>query len=190
MKQRRVQFLYAVAGTAAIYLLLLALNELVFTGSEYTPGINWIYLPAGVRLLCTLLFGSAGALGILIASWLAGIYYYFPDDFIRASAGSAISAGSPYLVYVLARRIFFLQASLSNLTPARLLACAAACAMVNTLLHYLWFLFWGAANDWRQAFVMLVGDMAGILLVLYGVRLVLGRLANRLKPAGRTRNGR
>ncbi|MGB3289887.1 MAG: hypothetical protein WBA83_11470 [Burkholderiaceae bacterium] len=144
MKPLGMPFLCAVAGTAAAYLLLLALNELAFTHSEYVRGINWIYLPAGARLLCTLLFGAAGALGILIASWLATIYYYFPDDFIRAAAGSAISAGSPYLAYLLARRFFSLRDSLSNLTPKRLLICAVACAAVNTLLHQLWFLFRGA----------------------------------------------
>src|SRR3546814_20565758 len=118
MKQQYVLFPCMVAGTTAIYLLVLVLNELAFTGSEYIRGINWIYLPAGVRLLCTLLFGGAGALGILIASWLACVYYYFPGDFIRAAGGSAISAGGHYLIYLLARRLFLLQASMSNLTSA------------------------------------------------------------------------
>lgn len=177
-----------VAGTTAIYLLVLVLNELAFTGSEYIRGINWIYLPAGVRLLCTLLFGGAGALGILIASWLACVYYYFPGDFIRAAGGSAISAGGPYLIYLLARRLFFLQASLSNLTSARLLICAAACATVNALLHHLWFLFWGPATNGKQLLVMLAGDMAGILVVLYAMKLVLGQLKGRVRSAAGNRN--
>ncbi|MFW7340717.1 hypothetical protein V0R37_04125 [Pollutimonas sp. H1-120] len=190
MKQQAALFLCMIVGTAAIYLLVLALNELAFTGSEYTRGINWIYLPAGVRLLCTLLFGGAGALGILIASWLACVYYYFPGDFIRAAAGSAISAGGPYLIYLLARRVFLLQASLSNLTSARLLICAAACATINALLHHLWFLFWGPADNWEQVLVMLAGDLAGILVVLYAMKLAANHLSGRVKSASRNRNGR
>src|SRR3546814_19763508 len=111
MKQTGL-ILCVIIGTATIYLLTLSLNELIFTGSEYIRGINWVYLPAGVRLLCTLLFGGAGALGILIASWLAGAYYYFPDDFLRTAAGSAISAGAPFLLYVTARLLTFLHPSL------------------------------------------------------------------------------
>jgi peptidoglycan biosynthesis protein MviN/MurJ (putative lipid II flippase) len=188
MKQQAVLFPCMVAGTAAIYLLVLVLNELLFTGSEYIRGANWIYLPAGIRLLCTLLFGGAGALGILLASWLACFFYYFPDDFIRAAAGSAISAGSPYLIYVLARRFFFLQASLSNLTSSRLLICAAACAGANALFHHLWLLHWEQIDNWRKPLVMLVGDTAGILVVLYAMKLVLNLPKSRLNPAGKNRH--
>lgn len=190
MKQQAVLFPCMVAGTAAIYLLVLVLNETLFTGSEYLPGANWIYLPAGIRLLCTLLFGAAGALGILIASWLACFYYYFPDDFIRAAAGSAISAGSPYLIYVLARRYAFLDASLANLTSSRLLICAAACAGANALFHHLWLLFGEQDAHQKKALVMLVGDMAGILIVLYTMKLVLNRLNDRVSPAGKNQHGR
>src|SRR3712207_8323517 len=45
---------------------------------EHAPGIAWIYLPAGVRLLCTLLFGAYGAIGLTIASVCAAVFYFFP----------------------------------------------------------------------------------------------------------------
>jgi hypothetical protein len=47
---------------------MMAINEWLFTPFEFARGINWIYLPAGVRLLCTLLFAAAGAIGLLLVS--------------------------------------------------------------------------------------------------------------------------
>ena len=49
--------------------------------------------PAGVRLLSTLLFGGAGALGLLIVSWMVSFFYFFPSDFMRAFAGGIVHVG-------------------------------------------------------------------------------------------------
>lgn len=38
--------------TVVLFLASLAANEWFFAGSEFVRGINWIYLPAGVRLIC------------------------------------------------------------------------------------------------------------------------------------------
>jgi hypothetical protein len=162
-----------VAGTAIIFLLTLVLNEAVFTGSELVRGVNWVYLPAGIRLLGTLLFGGAGAIGILIASWLACVYYYFPDDLIRSTAGSIISALAPYLVYLMARKAFGLASSLRHLTPLRLLCCAAAFAAANALLHFLWAVWQLSAHPFDTSLVMFIGDFFGSLLVLYIMKAIL-----------------
>ena len=63
MSHFRLQFMMVLA-TIVLFLLMLAINEWLFKQAEYLPGINWIYLPAGVRLLSTLLFGGAGAIEI------------------------------------------------------------------------------------------------------------------------------
>ena len=63
-------------ATVVLFLSMIALNELLFTRLEFARGINWIYLPAGMRLLCILLFAEAGAIGLLIASWLICFFYF------------------------------------------------------------------------------------------------------------------
>jgi hypothetical protein len=168
-----------IIGTATVYLLALVVNETVFIGSELIRGVNWVYLPAGIRLLGTLLFGGAGAIGLLIASWLACIYYYFPDDLVRSVAGSIISALAPYLVYLMARKTFGLESSLRNLTPFRLLCCAAALAVANALLHLLWAL-WQQGTDLFDPFVvMFIGDFSGSLIVLYAMKALLSLISAR-----------
>jgi hypothetical protein len=169
-----------VAGTMALFIAALALNEALFGVFEFARGINWIYLPAGVRLLCTLMFGAAGALGLLLVSWLVCFAYFFPDDPVRSFAGGILASIAPYLVYLGAQYLFGLRASLANLSPARLLGCAVAFSLASPLLHHLWFAFYEHKTNLAASFAaMAVGDLGGTLVVLYGARALLARLPRR-----------
>ncbi|MCA1856513.1 hypothetical protein LE190_11365 [Massilia oculi] len=161
------------AGTALLFLGAIALNELLFSSFEFARGISWVYLPAGVRLLCTLLFAEAGALGILAASWLICFFYFFPDDPIRSFIGGILAALAPYLTYrmLVAGRI---DASLAGLGPWRLLGCALAFSLASPALHHLWFALRGQREGLLDSFlVMASGDLVGTLIVLYGAKLLL-----------------
>lgn len=162
-----------IAGTVFLHGGLMVLNELFFRSAEFLAGIGWIYLPAGTRLLCTLLFGRAGMWGLLISGWLACYWYYFPGDAIRATTGALAGAAGPYLVYMIARREYGLRIALTNLTPMRLLACAVGCSVASPLLHHLWFFVHGDSNLLPGFLVMCVGDLAGTLIVLYTAKAVL-----------------
>lgn len=166
-----------VLATNILFVLMLALNEWLFRELEFVPGINWIYLPAGMRLLCTLLFGGAGAVGLLIVSWLVSFLYFFPDDFSRSFMGGIIAAVAPYLVYRLAQHIFGLRASLANLTSKRLLACVLAYSIASPLLHHIWFALRGDSGNLIQGFlIMFVGDLTGTLIVIYTLKGLLALL--------------
>jgi hypothetical protein len=166
-----------VVATVAMFAATLALNHWLFSRFEFAAGINWFYLPAGVRLLATLLFAEAGAVGLLLVSWAVDFLWFFPDDPERAFVGGILSTIAPYGLYLVARRAYGLQASLANLTPARLLLLALAYAITGPLLHHLYFA-WRGQPDLVSGFVaMATGDFAGTLIVIYGVRALL-RLAS------------
>ncbi|WP_420991440.1 hypothetical protein ACKI2N_024800 [Cupriavidus sp. 30B13] len=169
-----------VFATIVLFVLTLAVNEWLFRHFEFVPGINWVYLPAGIRLLSTLLFGAAGAVGLLIASLLVNVFYIFPDDFARAFMGAILASVAPYLVYRVARQAFGLRASLTNLTPGRLLACVLAYSVASPLLHHIWFALRGNRGGLFHGFlVMFVGDLTGTLIVVYAMRALLGLLPAR-----------
>lgn len=171
-----------IGATIVMFLVALAINELLFTRLEFAPGINWIYLPAGVRLLSTLLFAEAGAIGLLLVSWGVCFFYFFPDDPVRSFMGGILASISPYLVYLGMQRAFGLQASLANLTPARLLLCALAFSIASPLLHHLWFWLHEDKPDLVHGFiVMATGDFCGTVTVLYAAKLVLA-LARPARP--------
>lgn len=165
-----------VLATVLVFLLVLAINEWLFSSLIFITGINYIYLPAGVRLLCTLLFARAGALGLLLVSWPVCYFYFFPDNGLRAFAGGLMASLAPYGTYKLAQRWYGLGASLQQLTPARLLMLSLAYSIASPLLHHLWFALSGDEVSLEGFVTMVLGDLSGTLLVLYSVKALLSLL--------------
>lgn len=168
-----------IVATIVLFFGMLVLNDWLFRHLEFAPGINWVYLPAGMRLLATLLFREAGAIGLLVVSWLVSFIWFFPHDFTRAFMGGIIAALAPYLVYRLAQYLYGLHTSLANLTPRRLLLLCVAYSFASPLLHHVWFAIQGQDDLLRGFAVMFVGDLAGTLIVIYAMKLVLALLPRR-----------
>jgi hypothetical protein len=171
-----------IVATMALFLLTIGANMLLFTQLEFARGINWIYLPAGMRLVCTLVFAEEGAIGLLLVSWLVSFCFFFPDDPLRAFVGGIIAAVAPYAVYRIARRAWRFQASLAGLTPWRLLVLAVAYSIASPLAHHAWFALQGQADLVPGFIAMFIGDLAGTLIVLYGAKAVFALLP---RPATR-----
>jgi hypothetical protein len=185
MYQLRFQATMVVA-TMLAFLAMVAANEWLFGHLEFDEGISWIYLPAGMRLLCVLLFGNAGALGLLLVSWLLCFFYFFPDDYVRAFMGGVLSAASPWIANLIAQRVFGLRASLTNLSPARLLVCILLYSITSPLLHHAWFAINGDdGNHLHGLFVMIVGDLTGTLIVVYLMKAILSLLPAARPPQPR-----
>jgi len=167
----------SILGSVAFYLSLARLQDWVFPNVEFIRGVGWIYLPAGARLLCPLLLGLPGAVGVLLGSWCECFFHLYPDDPLRSFAGGISSALAPYLVYLFALRVLGMQASLANLTSRRLLLLVPLFGFASPLMHHLWFWLHGDKVDLAQGFaVMAAGDMLGALAVLYALKGILGLL--------------
>lgn len=162
-----------VLATMALFGAMLAINEWLFRWLEFTPGINFVYLPAGMRLVCTLLFAEAGAVGLLLVSWIVSFTIFFPGQFERAFMGGIIAAVAPYLVYRWARHAYGLHASLANLTPKRLLLLALAYSIASPLLHHVYFALNGEDDLLPGFAAMFVGDLTGTLIVIYAFKGLL-----------------
>jgi hypothetical protein len=160
--------------TIVLFLATLKVNQLLFTALEFAPGINWVYLPAGVRLLATLLFAEAGAIGLLLVSWYVCFVEFFPNDAVRSIVGGILASASPYLVYRTMQHFSGLQPSLQNLTPKRLLILSVMFSLASPFLHHLWFAFYEQKENLGASFVvMAAGDLGGTLVVLYLAKLLL-----------------
>jgi len=170
--------LLTVGSTVVVYMLVYMTNDWLFKHIEFAQGIAWIYLPAGIRLICTLLFAEAGVLGILIGSLLtSSIYTLFPGDPVTTVGYSIISALAPYLAYRFTLHEMRLQPSLSNLTTTRLLACILLYGLTNPLLQLLWFVLRGVSyHFWSGLIVMSIGDLTGSLIVVYAIKMLLSFL--------------
>jgi hypothetical protein len=173
MSSLRLHF-WSITGTVIAFVVSLWINQMVFADTSFVRGINWIYLPSGVRLLSTLLVGVDGFIGLLVAGLLVDFFYWFPHDPLRATAGAIFGSLAPYLVYRLALEHYNLRASLTNLTPKRLLVLAVAYSIANPLLHHIWFALRGDTHNLGEGFFMMfAGDLAGALIMLYILKGVL-----------------
>lgn len=152
--------------TIVAFLVLNWINELLFLQFEQSSGINWVFLPAGVRLLATLLFGFAGFVGLLLASFYLNFHHFAFED-VRAISGAVAAAGGPYLAYLFAKHWFDLGPRLANLTAGRLLFTGVLCGLMSPAFHHAF--MWVATGlvDWTALVAMITGDIVGILIVLY-----------------------
>jgi hypothetical protein len=164
-----------IVATMVMFGAALLINEMLFKQLEFAEGINWIYLPAGVRLLATLLFAESGAIGLLLVSWLYCFFILFPHQPVRAFAGGILASAAPYLVYLGAKRWLDLQGSLANLAAWQVLVCAVAYSLASPLLHHLWFAWYEGRGGLLHSFaVMAIGDLAGTVLLLFFTKWVMG----------------
>lgn len=186
LTDRAARQLGYVAMTVVLFLALNWLNELLFIRLEQSNGVNWVFLPAGIRLLATLLFGLAGFVGLLLVSLYLNFHHFvFPDE-VRALSGAIAAAGGPYLAYLFAKHWFDLQPRLGGLTAQRLLFTGVLCGLVSPAFHHAFIWVQTGLVDWLALAAMAVGDIVGILIVLYAAKGFIA-LADRYGPGARTR---
>lgn len=168
--------LLTITATTALYYGAFNLNQIIFSSFEFAPGVNWIFLPAGLRLLCTLLFAGEGAIGLLLASFLITYFFYPSTDFITGLGSSFISAAAPYLTYRLAL-LYGMPTSLQHLTAGRLIALIVIYSAMSALLHQLWFVERGVSSSLVTGFgAMFIGDLTGSLIIIYALKILLAVL--------------
>jgi hypothetical protein len=165
--------LISVLISATLYFGCFHLNMALFNALELHSGANWIFLPAGVRLLCTLLLGVEGAIGLLIASVIISIQAYGEMGLVTNLVSACISAGAPYLVYRLAL-INGMPATLEKLNAAKLALLCLAYAFMSALLHSIWYTLRSVNTDILTGFTaMFTGDLIGTLIILYAMKMIL-----------------
>jgi len=167
-----VQF-STVAGTALLFLAINIFNEWLISELNFIPGINWISLAAGICVLATLLLGPVGTVGILIAYLLRDFQSFAWVDVPHTMLSAAAHSVGPYLIYLIADRLYGLQASLSNLTSKRLLlvilACSAVCPALQCLVVRV------PENSWEMlnhCLFMFTGNLTGALILTYMLKAV------------------
>lgn len=179
-----IKHLGEVGITVFAFLGLNWINELVFIQLQQSNGINWVFIPAGIRLLSTLLFGLAGFEGLLLAGvYLNFFHFEFHSDF-RAWSGAVAGALGPYLAALLVKHWFDLEPRLKGLTAHRLLFTGILCGLMSPVFHHTFMWVLTGLVDWTALTAMIIGDTIGILIVLCLAKAAIA-LADRYVPASK-----
>lgn len=164
------------ALNGALWLAIGLLNREFMGFTQLVPGINFVYLPAGLRLLLVLLLGGAGALGILIANPVLFLLVIGPGTPLEIATNSLAVAFVPYFAVRLCAAGLRIEPSLGGLRPWHLPIMSLAVSVASPLLINHNFLLFGrhpAADFVHNTTSMMVGDFLGCLLVIATARLAI-----------------
>ena len=173
-----LEWFLGVVVSALSYAALFYINSWLTSSLIYSLGVNWIYLPAGLRLFLTLIFGLPGAIGIALASFVISYSGALPQDLTLCIGTGLISGFSPYLAKVLILSNTQLEPDLSNLNLPKLVICIFLYALLSAGLHQFWYatMALGEAGTPNHFLVMFIGDVFGSLLLIsvikYGLDLL------------------
>ncbi len=172
--------LFTVIG-AAVWLGFLPLYDWLFAWTQFAPGINWIYLPHGLRIMLVLLLGPAGALGFTIGAALHTRYSAHGTNLDPLL--DLVLAVIPGLAAWLAVMLTFRQWPGRSLQPLvcvnaqaldgrRLLLLAFVSAILNSTSHITArYALGNEAHNWADLLTaMFIGDLFGALFLLYTLK--------------------
>ena len=154
--------------SACTYAVLFYVNSWLTSTLIFGTGVNWIYLPAGLRLFLTLVFGLPGAIGIALASFLISYCGALSDDLIVCVGTGLISGFAPYLARIFVLSNVELAPDLSNLNLSKLIICILVYAALSAGLHQFWYLTVDLddAGTMNHFFAMFIGDVLGSVLLI------------------------
>ena len=172
--------------SAIAYASLFYVNNWLTSELIFSLGVNWIYLPAGLRLFLTLIFGLPGALGIALASFLISYYGDFPQNLVVCLGIGLVSGFAPYLARFFVLSNVHLTPDLSDLNFQKLIACILIYALFSAVLHQWWFSTMALENagGMDQVSVMFIGDVFGSLLLISLIKYGLDVL-NKVRRTAR-----
>lgn len=160
--------------SALLYAVLFFANDWTTKYLEAAPGVNWIYLPAGLRLFLVLIFGLSGALGIVISSVLITLYRDLGDDYLSIIGIGLFSGLSPLLARYLTIRNLKISPDLSNLNLPIIAACIVIFALISSSLHQLWFWLMDIpSGSFPNTIVMITGDILGAVLLIALIKVCI-----------------
>lgn len=173
-----------VGVSAGLFVGFFELNDLLFSSVQHAQGIDWIFLPAGFRVLLVLVMGMPGALGIVAGNlWLD--QDLLRDGHLSQVGLTAIVSGlGPWAVRQWMTSRQWLDKDLKDITLASLVNFVLCCAALNALLNQLirWNFHFANSQPLVDVWPMFVGDAIGATAVIYGFRLGLPWLRQWVRP--------
>lgn len=172
--------------SAVLFVGFFRLNDEVFSWLEHSQGVNWIFLPAGFRVLLVLGMGWPGCVGIFLGNAYLDLENFQRGHWALTALTALVSGFTPWLVLQFMKRRRMLEANLQNLTHQQLLNFTLIYAAANAVLHQLLWALIPVHNHqlMLEIWPMFVGDVIGALIMLYAFK----GLVHLLKPTSNSRS--
>ncbi len=169
-----------------LFSLSFKLNALLDSFALYAPGVNLVFVPAGIKLVCLLLGGEAAALGLLLSSIHASLSVWSDTSLAEMASFSIASIGSYYLTIQLASRVMGIDNTLSNLRYRHILILCLLVSLANGTIQNSVYLIQQKVlpqDVLASTAAMVLGDFLGCFIVItllnVGIDLLLVILHRR-----------
>jgi hypothetical protein len=159
---------------APLFALTHLANSWLFDHISVSNHINWIYLPAFLRVAYVLILGPFwGFTAIFVGSGLLGAN--FEENLLQASLNAGASAVSP--VFALGLFKLLKERQLRIAQPSDLVQMCLLYALLNAVVHHF---IWAYQQPEQllsvsQLPIMIVGDLVGALLGAFLFTLLMRR---------------
>jgi len=161
--------------SAMLFVELYRINDWLFGSTQFTQGVNWIFLPAGFRVLLVLVMGLPGAVGIFLGNLWLDREALLVNPLLPIVAIGMVSGFGHWLVRWWMQRRGLIDAQLQRIASSHLLQFVLLSAALNALCHQLihWVFETPNAVPWVDVWPMFIGDATGALLVFFAFKLAL-----------------
>lgn len=159
---------------APLFALTHLANAWLFDHISLSNHINWIYLPAFLRVAYVLILGPVwGFSAIFFGSIILGVS--FEENLLQALLNAGASAVSPVLALVLFKLLK--ERTLRIAQPSDLIQMCLLYALLNAVVHHF---IWAYQQPEQllsvsQLPIMIMGDLAGALLGAFLFTLLMRR---------------
>ena len=164
--------------SAVLFVGFFKFNGWAFSALEHSQGVNWVFLPAGFRVILVLVLGLPGALGLMLGSWFIDWdVIESPNPWMGLMNGVA-GGLTPWLVMKCMHQQQWLSEQLQHLSAGQLLNLTLVSSAASAVSHQLVWLLLDRPNlnVWVDVWPMFFGNVTGALLMLYSFKFVLDRL--------------
>ena len=174
--------------SAVLFVGFFHVNNWVFSDLEYRHGVNWVFLPAGFRVILVLIMGLPASIGIMLGTWFIEITGAETSPYVMSLLNGIVSGFTPWLVMKVLDQGGKFGPQLQQLNAVKLMEFTLIYAACNAVLHQLswWLRDHNSINLWVDLWPMFIGDAVGALLMLYAFKGLLGLLKSPL-PNSKTR---
>jgi hypothetical protein len=154
--------------SALLFSAVFQVNEWAFASIEYRHGVNWIFLPAGFRVILVLIMGIPGSTGIMLGAWFIDRIAFETGQQVITLFNGVASGFTPWVIMKIFKNRDRFSPLLQHLTVAELINFTLIYSTGNALVHQLgwWLLDHANVNPLIDIWPMFIGDTVGALIML------------------------
>ena len=160
--------LLIICGVALAWCAAWYLNDSLFHFAQLSA-VSSVFMPAALRIICVLLFGWAGVLGLLTGSWY--IASQFNDSILEALLLASLSSFPAMLVVTGSLYFLKINRDLSNLQAKHFLILGIASSACDVAAHMIYFVS-TKLDVIDNELTMFTGDIVGTYLVFLIINVV------------------